>query len=147
MNWPLTFFVTNLPVNCGGRTNLFVIRIPEKYKGDVSKQKHEEQHVWQWFTFFLLFGVLGLIAMYIPSLVAFKQFSLIIGLLFGAAVHPALYTIYKPYRQWAEAKAYKVQMGLPDLTGHQFTLDEAAFELSTTYNLGITIDQAKVALQ
>jgi hypothetical protein len=62
-------------------------------------------------------------------------------------LHDILYSLYKPYRQWAEAQAYKVEMKYPDLNGHYFTLDEAALQLSTTYDLGITTDQARAALQ
>jgi hypothetical protein len=114
----LIFYTDNLPEDVGGRTNAFVVRIRPKYQGDVGIHKHELEHVKQnW-----------------------------CGLLLVSAL---LYLFVRRYRLWAEAQAYKKQMIYPDSDGHLMTLDDAAGRLvgPPGYDLGITIEQAKAALQ
>lgn len=55
--------------------------------------------------------------------------------------HALLYLFCRVYRQWAEVRAYRVQMqyGLP--------LDDAALRLtSNRYNLGISLEEARAVL-
>jgi hypothetical protein len=49
MLYPLTFYTKTLPPNVGGVAQGPIIRILEKYRGDVGIYKHELTHVKQWF--------------------------------------------------------------------------------------------------
>lgn len=113
----LIFYTDNLPEHIGGRTNGFVVRIRQKYQGDVGIHKHELEHVKQNWCGLLVFSAL-------------------------------LYLLYKPYRLWAEAQAYKQQMIYPDGVGNLMTLDDAAGRLvgPPGYDLGITMEEARQAL-
>lgn len=62
-------------------------------------------------------------------------------------VHALLYLFVRRYRQWAEARAYGVQMNFPDRNGEHLSLDLAAYRLALPcYDLGITQDEARAAI-
>lgn len=57
--------------------------------------------------------------------------------------HALLTWLYRPYRQWAEAQAYRVQMHYSP----HLSFDDAARRLaSDLYDLGISLDEAKTIL-
>jgi len=63
-------------------------------------------------------------------------------------LHPLLYKFHKPYRLWAEARAYAEQMKYPNGKGGYLSLDLAAFRLALPrYDLGITIERAKLEIE
>jgi hypothetical protein len=77
----LTFYVDELPKGVAGRANGPIIRILKSNREDHRLWMHEYEHVRQFWKLFWLFG-LG---------------------------HLVLYKLCRPYRYWAEARAYAVQ--------------------------------------
>ena len=62
-------------------------------------------------------------------------------------LHSLLY-LWRPYRLWSEAQAYTKQMLYLDRNGARLLLDGAAARLAgKSYDLGITVDEAKVILE
>lgn len=125
MKYPLTFYVNSLPPNVGGRTNMLVIRILEKYRNDEGILEHEKMHVKQW-----------AVASIIGCIIAYMIYPPLAGI--GIALHGILYKFIKEYRLWAEVAAYKKQLKYyPDDRALLF----AEF-ISTNYNLPISKENA-----
>lgn len=124
MKYP-AFYVNSLPPNVGGRTNLFVIRILEKYRNDEGIYQHEIQHVKQW-----------AVASIVGCIIAYLIYPPLAGI--GIALHGALYKLIPEYRLWTEVEAYKKQLKYyPDDRSLLF----AEF-IATRYNLPIAKENA-----
>jgi len=132
MKWPFTFYVRNLPVNVGGTTNGFVIRILEKYRHDEGIYRHELMHVKQWAVWSLL-SIPVAYALY--QLALFDYLALAI---LPCALPSALYRFVTSYRLWCEVEAYKEQA--------RFYFDDRrplfAEYIADSYDLKITPEQA-----
>jgi hypothetical protein len=62
-------------------------------------------------------------------------------------MHPILYLLWREYRLWSEAKAYKKQMQYPNSEGGFMTLEEASVKLCwDRYQLDLTLAEAYAAL-
>jgi hypothetical protein len=63
-------------------------------------------------------------------------------------LHAFLYTFFRRYRLWVEARAYRIQMKHPDAHGVLLSLDGAAARLmNPRYQLNLTMDEAKELLR
>lgn len=141
MNLAYTIYTDNLPENVGGCANAFIVRIKPKYKNDVGIHKHEYTHVVQfWRASVISCLVIGIIC-YLFHL----QFFYIIA---SFAIHSILYTIFRPYRMYAEAQAYANQaMPFHPEKASDDQLKLMAWRLSLPqYDLCITSDHALVII-
>lgn len=130
------YFVTRKPgAQFSGSKGPFITLADD----DKGLLEHEKFHVRQWWAWVLLFGGLGALIPPYPEV----GYSLsIITLIFGTLVHTALYEIVRPYRQWSEVQAYKIQLKVGGIT-----LDRAAEVLSKYYKLGISQAEARDLLK
>lgn len=137
MNFPsLTFYTQRLPAGVGGLAVGPVVLIQPQYCNDVGIHCHEQEHVRQWWVVGLVAGVL------VGALV-----DLTLALAFVIGVHPMLYQFVRRYRQWAEVRAYVVQMRFPNASGVPLTLAGAAMRLMfSRYRLRLTLSEAKFLL-
>lgn len=101
-----------------------LIKINPKYKDNKGLHDHEYEHVKQ----YLVGLAIGLTTFPITGI-----FSVLIGM----CLHDMAYTFIRKYRQWAEVKAFKVQMK------DGGSIDLAAKHLAEDYDLNISIEEAK----
>jgi len=127
----LTIYTDNLPDSVGGCANACVVRIRPKYRDDAGIHAHEYEHVRQWWMGVLIGALAALAISSIPS-----QWSdwWPLALIAGAGLHPLAYLLLPRYRLWAEARAYRIQLGhYPDDRTRLF----AGF-IAANYGLEIT---------
>lgn len=122
-----------MPKNAAGMQVWFVVKLRKAFRKNEPLIKHELEHVKQWWMMTLLVGaLLGAAVWHINELwpiLAFAPFA-----------HGALYTLVRPYRQWAEVSAHRVQV---KAGGNRESL---AKHLSSAYKLKMTYDQAWEAI-
>lgn len=101
--------------------------------------EHEKFHVRQWWFWVIAFAIP---AAFIPSYpeVGYSLSAIVVG--FGAFMQTALYEMVRPYRQWSEVQAYKIQLKVGGIT-----LDRAAEVLSKYYKLNISEEEARALLR
>lgn len=132
-------YTDDIPAGFGGVTRGPFIRILKKYRHDQGLLEHEKTHVRQWWAgigiMLVLAAVVGLCGG--PSEVV----GGLIGLSAGA--HPVLYLICRPYRQWAEVRAYRIQLGVGRYASPSFAVDA----LVNKYNLRLTAEEARRLLR
>lgn len=136
MKYFIVKYVKELPNGFSGTAQGPLIKILPKYKGDTGLIEHEKTHVRQWYAvltiWLLLFALL--------SLVVSPVLWPVCGL--APLVHPVLYKLVRPYRQWCEVQAYRKQLA----TGGYSTGEFAVIALVEKYDLALFSDQAKALL-
>ena len=140
----IIFMVDNLPPNTGGVANGPVIRLLKKYENDEGIKMHELEHVKQWWTAGIVVALLlGIASFAINALLIVNTIAMIAAA--GIAAHSLMYMLIKPYRYWAELKAYTVQAS--------YAIDKlTATELfggfiSKYYKLSVTMEEATSRLR
>jgi len=137
MTYPLTFYVKSLSPNTGGEARGPIIRILEKYRGDVGIHRHEIVHVGQW----AVLSLLGLPIAYILHQIGRMD---LMGVAFAPmALHGALYSFVPAYKLWAEVQCYREQ-------AKHYADDRLplfAEFIATHYNLDTTAEQALALLK
>lgn len=120
----------------GGTAQGPLIKILPKYKDDTGLIEHEKTHVRQWY------AAMAIALLLCALLTLFVSSSL--WPLFGLApvVHPLLYKLVRPYRQWCEVQAYRKQLATGGYGGNEF----AVIALVEKYDLGLSADEAKALL-
>lgn len=125
-----------LPNGFGGTSQGPLVRLLPKYLGDVGLLEHEKTHVRQWYAVTggaVLVGALLAITVS-PMLWAFCTAA--------PGVHQTLYSFVRPYRQWSEVRAYRVQLAMGGYGSREF----AAVHLAEKYDLRLTLDEARTLL-
>ena len=130
-----TYYTDSLPEGVGGTTKACVIAIKTKYKDDKRIRLHELEHVRQFWALFAIVGLIGAAIVYTQHLLPLFYLH---AALIGFSAHTGLYNLVARYRFWAEAKAYAIQTK-PDRSD----IDVMAYRLFSSYDLGITLEQAK----
>jgi hypothetical protein len=121
-----------------------IIRIRPKYRdrGDEGIHLHEMEHARQWYAGLMIGAVLALALLLAPGLAEISAHWLLV-LIAGIGIHGLLYLLLRTYRRWAEVTAYRKQLATyPAGTDCMW----AARVLATKYRLGISIDDARLAL-
>ena len=113
-----------------------LIKLRPKYKDDTGLIEHEKTHVRQWYAALAIWLLLCALL----SLAVSPSLWPLCGL--APLVHPVLYKLVRPYRQWCEVQAYRKQLA----TGGYSTGDFAVIALFEKYDLGLSSDQAKALL-
>lgn len=99
----LIFIVDSLKPNTGGCANGPIVRLLTKYQNDEGILKHELEHVKQFWSLALPITII------IFALTRFLKIDSSYAII-GIATHSLLYGFVKPYRYWAELKAYAKQL-------------------------------------
>ena len=133
-----TYYTDSLPAGVGGTTKTFVIAIRPQYKDDERMHMHELEHVRQFWSLFAIIGLIGAAIVYTQHLLPLFYLH---AALIGFSAHTGLYNLVARYRFWAEAKAYAIQTK-PDRSD----IDVMAYRLFSSYDLGITLPEAKAAI-
>ena len=128
--------VKDLPNGFGGTAQGPLIKIHPKYKGDAGLIEHEKTHVRQWYAALAIWLLLCALLSLVVSPVLWPVCGL------APLVHPVLYKLGRPYRQWCEVQAYRKQLA----TGGYSTGEFAVIALVEKYDLGLSSDQAKALL-
>lgn len=122
-----------MPSNAAGMQVWFVVKLRKAFRKNEPLIKHELEHVKQWWITTALFtALLGAVVYFLQPLwpiIALSPFA-----------HGALYTLIRPYRQWAEVSAHRVQV---KAGGNRESL---AKHLSSAYKLKMTYDEAWEAI-
>ena len=117
-----------------GESGLFMIYLNPAKRGDVGLYTHEYEHIKQWYLC-LIIGLLCAVGVYL-------LFHNLIASLFLVALsislNGILYTYVKPFRQWAEVKAFRAQIKVTD-GEHQEFFSNA---LANNYKLNISYGKA-----
>lgn len=134
----LVFMVDSLPPDTGGCANGPVVRLLKKYENDEGILKHELEHVKQFW--FLTIAV----CLIILAVTTFLRLPIYYAAL-GISTHGLLYLFVKPYRYWAELKAYAVQL----VYSKDKEKDTELFGgfIATAYKLNKTKEECTVALK
>jgi hypothetical protein len=117
-----------------GEAGLFIIYLNPAKRGDVGLYTHEYEHVKQWYAC-LIIGLLCSIGVYF--LFDNLSASLFIGAV-SISLKGILYSYVKPFRQWAEVKAFKRQIAVTEGDHKVFF----ATALADNYKLDITFNEA-----
>ena len=121
----------------GGKADMWKIRILEKYRGDKGLLEHEKFHVRCWWY--------CLLACWLVSATMFAigtsgwWFPVVI---LGPFLHKVLYR-NKYFRQFVEARAYRIQLREGDYNSPQFAINA----LMGKYGLGLSEKKAKGMLE
>lgn len=115
--------------NTGARAILCFVLVRGKYldRGDEGIERHELEHVWQWWVVASVSGFL----LWLAGLVWVLW-------LLGLFVHPIVYAALKRYRLWAEVRAYREQLRWPDGKGGSLAPEKAAKYIAEDYKLDIS---------
>lgn len=139
MRYYLLKYTDTVPSGFGGVSNGPCIRILPKYRADRGLLEHEKFHVRQWWGGFALALLIALSASLCGLVVVAALF---LGCSLG--LHPVLYRLIRPYRQWSEVRAYRIQLGQ---YGPSANADFAVRALVEKYSLGLTHDEARRLLR
>jgi len=120
----------------GGTAQGPLIKVLTKYKGDTGLIEHEKTHVRQWYTAMAI----ALLPCALLTLVVSSSLWPLFGL--APVVHPLLYKLVRPYRQWCEVQAYRKQLATGGYGDNEF----AVIALVQKYDLGLSADEAKALL-
>ncbi|MBT2909683.1 hypothetical protein PL84_03685 [Vibrio anguillarum] len=108
--WYFVRYSDKLPYWQAANARFFLITMRRDKANDVGLLEHEKFHVKQWWFGFLLLSAIGWPLMYCSS-------SDLVLMIIGAVVsgcspacHALLYYFVRPYRQWSEVKAYRIQL-------------------------------------
>lgn len=106
------------------------IVINKEHKGDKGLLVHEITHVYQYFFWFVVVGIVLLLTT-----------NWLVALVGAISTHDLLYTLVRPYRQYAEVTAFKRQLRVGG------SIEVAAKALARDYNLKLTYEQALTLLR
>lgn len=135
MKYYLIKYTDKLSEEFGGETFGPLIKLREKYKGDKPLIEHEKFHVRQWYAT----SAIG-VALVAP-VALFTSYALaILPLTF--VTHQLMYKFVRPYRQWSEVSAYKVQIKSGNYSDINFAVDM----LASNYDLKIDKEEARKLL-
>lgn len=134
----LTFYTDNLPETFGGCTNGFIIRIRPKYKDDAGIHRHEQEHVDQFWSLWLVWAWAAAMVVIVSGLPVVWYLTCLIG----CDIHPLLYRFSRTYRLHSEACAYAVQLE-PNRSNLQIMAKRLT---SPIYDLNLTVAQAEVKI-
>lgn len=136
MRYYFVKYAENLTEGFGGIAKGPVIKILQKYKGDVGLIEHEKTHVRQWYALLAI----GLLLCTLLTLLV----STALWPFYGLALfsHQVLYKFVRSYRRWCEVKAYRKQIETGGYTSNEF----AVTMLVDKYDLGLSVDKARVLL-
>lgn len=129
-------YTENIGSGFGGTAQGPLIKILPKYKEDTGLIEHEKTHVRQWYAVLAIWLLLCALLSLVVSPVLWPLCGL------APVVHPVLYKLVRPYRQWCEVQAYRKQLA----TGGYSTGEFAVIALVEKYDLGLSYDQAKALL-
>lgn len=139
----LIFYVDALGPNTGGEARGPVVRILKKYLQDEGILKHELEHVKQYWTGVMI--GLGVLALLVLVGVLPQYYALAYGISIAAALPSLAYGHIKPYRLWAELKAYAVQVRYKD--DKEAAIVKFGTWIFSGYNLGISSEEAIALLR
>ena len=117
-----------------GESGLFVIYLNPAKRGDIGLYTHEYEHIKQWYLC-LVVGLLLALGVYL--LLDNLTTSLFLAAV-SISLKGILYSYVKPFRKWAEVKAFRAQIKVTE--GEH--VDFFANALANDYKLGITHNQA-----
>ena len=120
----------------GGTAQGPLIQVLMKYKDDTGLIEHEKTHVRQWYAAMAIGLLLCAQLMLVVSSSLWPLFGL------APVVHPLLYKLVRPYRQWCEVQAYRKQLATGGYGDNEF----AVIALVEKYDLGLSADEAKALL-
>lgn len=128
-----------LPADFGGTTKGPFIRIRPQYRHDQGLLEHEKFHVRQWWSGI---GIMLVLAALVGICGGSGD---VVGGLIGlaAGVHPLAYMVCRPYRQWSEVRAYRIQLGVGRYASSAFAVDA----LVSKYQLRLTREEARRLLR
>lgn len=135
--WPVpVLYVQQLAPGVGAEARGPLVRVLYRYGTDDGIHRHELEHVKQW-----LRAAVIAAALLAPPVLWLGLPAALIGLAFG--VHQLLYLLVKPYRLYAEVRAYRAQMRYPASDGVPISLELAAAKLrGKGYGFDLTRAQA-----
>lgn len=136
MKYYLIKHTAKLANGFGGTAQGPLIKVLTKYKGDTGLIEHEKTHVRQWYAAMAIGLLLGALLTLVVSSSLWPLFGL------APVVHPLLYKLVRPYRQWCEVQAYRKQIAIGGYTSNDF----AVTALVEKYDLGLSADEAKALL-
>lgn len=129
-------YVKTLPNGFGGTAQGPLIKVLTKYKDDTGLIEHEKTHVRQWYAAMAIALLLCALLTFVVSSSLWPLFGL------APVVHPLLYKLVRPYRQWCEVQAYRKQLATGGYNDNEF----AVIALVEKYDLGLSADEAKALL-
>lgn len=136
MKYYLVKYTEKLPNGFGGTAQGPLIKILSKYKDDTGLIEHEKTHVRQWYAAMAI----ALLLCALLTLVVSSSLWPLFGL--APVVHPLLYKLVRPYRQWCEVQAYRKQLATGGYGDNEF----AVIALIEKYDLGLSVDKARALL-
>jgi hypothetical protein len=127
----------------GGRQLWVLALIRPRHRGNQAITEHEREHIKQWW----LTTVFGFVVLGFAAHVAANHLNVDLrqwtGFVFlPPSLHGILYLVFRPYRRWAEVRAYRVSVAYrPD----QF--ENYSRALADHYRLGIDLSTARGLLK
>lgn len=132
-------FTNDIPAGFGGQANGPFVRILKKYRHDQGLLEHEKTHVRQWWG-----GIGIMLVLTALACVCGLPGEVVVGLVgLAPSAHPLAYRLCRPYRQWAEVRAYRIQLGVGRYANSAFAVDA----LVNKYKLRLTPDKARRLLR
>ena len=137
--WYFVRYTDKLPSWQAGNARLFIITLRKGKEHDIGLLEHEKCHVKQWWMLFLPLSVVGWTGLHFfcADPVLMIASTVIAGL--APALHVLLYLLVRPYRQWAEVQAYRVQIAKGNYRDNSFAIRAL---LNPKYKLKLTETQA-----
>jgi len=117
-----------------GEARLFTISINPAKRGDIGLYTHEYEHIKQWYLC-LVVGLACAVGFY---LFTHNDIASLLIAAVSVSLKGILYSYVKPFRKWAEVKAFRAQI---KVTEGEY-VDFFANALANDYKLGITYNQA-----
>lgn len=129
------------PTGSNGIANAFCIRIRTGYENDEGLLHHEvDGHVWEWWIITLISAAILTAVAYATQLYGLpNQFWALPA--FSLMIQPLL-RLVKPYKQWSEVRAYKIQLKYPVDGEPNPYLDKYAGCIANKYGLDVTKEEA-----
>lgn len=131
-------YTDNIPAGFGGVAKGPFIKILTKYRHDLGLLEHEKTHARQWWAWFLAVTlVAGALSFMVDPTIGLALMT------WGPFMQQSVYRICRPYRQWSEVQAYRVQLGAGRYGSSAFAVNA----LVKKYNLRLTPEKAKRLLR